>query len=246
MLQTLLPTGEQRILGAAHAAPQPRRHSAPLHSRPQHAHQPIHGARRCVFDALRACSAVAVASSEEQPRDVDLGGSGYSVAWDPLDGSSIVGANWAVRVHVHVLGVFMLVLGSRRSGIRRCKACRREPVSLEAGHVGTCFTACYPCRPLPFLEGGQHLRHLARPRLCGAGCARAGCGRVRRVRAQDAAGAGAACRGRGESARGAGVCAAALWRVAAEQVRPSASRRLRGVPQLQVLAAELVPSRRHA
>lgn len=27
---------------------------------------------------------------------VDLGGSGYSVAFDPLDGSSIVGANFAV------------------------------------------------------------------------------------------------------------------------------------------------------
>lgn len=59
---------------------------------------------RCVFDALRACGAVAVASSEEQPHDVDLGGGSggggqqaYSVAWDPLDGSSIIGANWAVR-----------------------------------------------------------------------------------------------------------------------------------------------------
>lgn len=49
-----------------------------------------------VFAALRRCGAVALASSEESPADHDLGGSGYSVAFDPLDGSSIVGANWAV------------------------------------------------------------------------------------------------------------------------------------------------------
>ena len=50
-----------------------------------------------MFDALRACGAVELASSEEQPADHDLGGRGYSVAFDPLDGSSIIGANWAVR-----------------------------------------------------------------------------------------------------------------------------------------------------
>jgi len=49
-----------------------------------------------VMDALRGCSAVALASSEEQPEDLHLNGIGYSVAFDPLDGSSIVGANWAV------------------------------------------------------------------------------------------------------------------------------------------------------
>ncbi|PRW59000.1 Sedoheptulose-1,7- chloroplastic [Chlorella sorokiniana] len=53
-------------------------------------------ADRCVFDALRACGAVELASSEEAPTDHELGGSGYSVAFDPLDGSSIIGANWAV------------------------------------------------------------------------------------------------------------------------------------------------------
>ena len=50
-----------------------------------------------MFDALRACGGVELASSEEQPADHDLGGRGYSVAFDPLDGSSIIGANWAVR-----------------------------------------------------------------------------------------------------------------------------------------------------
>lgn len=50
----------------------------------------------CVFEELRACGVVELASSEEQPVDTELGGSGYSVAFDPLDGSSIIGANWAV------------------------------------------------------------------------------------------------------------------------------------------------------
>ncbi|KAL4425564.1 hypothetical protein ABPG75_009580 [Micractinium tetrahymenae] len=50
----------------------------------------------CVFEELRACGAVELASSEEQPVDTDLGGTGFSVAFDPLDGSSIIGANWAV------------------------------------------------------------------------------------------------------------------------------------------------------
>lgn len=49
-----------------------------------------------VMAALAACGAVATGSSEEQPSDHALGGQGYSVAWDPLDGSSIIGANWAV------------------------------------------------------------------------------------------------------------------------------------------------------
>lgn len=36
--------------------------------------------RSCVFDALRACGAVELASSEEAPSDHDLGGSGCGVA----------------------------------------------------------------------------------------------------------------------------------------------------------------------
>jgi sedoheptulose-bisphosphatase len=52
-------------------------------------------ADRIVFDALRSCGAVACASSEETTDVQNLGGSNYSVAFDPLDGSSIIGANWA-------------------------------------------------------------------------------------------------------------------------------------------------------
>lgn len=51
-----------------------------------------------IMDALRACPAVSLASSEENPQDISLNTENgtYSVAFDPLDGSSIIGANWAV------------------------------------------------------------------------------------------------------------------------------------------------------
>jgi sedoheptulose-bisphosphatase len=45
---------------------------------------------------LRSSGLVHVASSEETPIEVDCGGTGYSVAFDPLDGSSIIDANFAV------------------------------------------------------------------------------------------------------------------------------------------------------
>ena len=46
--------------------------------------------------ALRASGCVEVTSSEECTEEKDAGGRGYSVAFDPLDGSSIVSAGWAV------------------------------------------------------------------------------------------------------------------------------------------------------
>ena len=55
-----------------------------------------------IFRRLRQCSAAASASSEETTDIVPLrpaggaGGGGYSIAFDPLDGSSIVDANFAV------------------------------------------------------------------------------------------------------------------------------------------------------
>ena len=56
-----------------------------------------------IFDYLRRSSVVEVASSEENPVEVECGGEGYSVAFDPLDGSSIVDANFAVGT---ILGVW--------------------------------------------------------------------------------------------------------------------------------------------
>jgi len=49
-----------------------------------------------LFEALRYSHVVKYACSEEVPEPVDMGGSGYSVAFDPLDGSSIVDTNFAV------------------------------------------------------------------------------------------------------------------------------------------------------
>lgn len=53
-----------------------------------------------IVDALRRCRAVATVSSEEKPSELAIGNDSdselYSVAFDPLDGSSIVDVNWAV------------------------------------------------------------------------------------------------------------------------------------------------------
>lgn len=56
-----------------------------------------------VLERLRSSSAagsgrcvVATVSSEEDPAERELGGRSYSVAYDPLDGSSVAGAGWAV------------------------------------------------------------------------------------------------------------------------------------------------------
>ncbi|GLC33121.1 hypothetical protein PLESTB_000368200 [Pleodorina starrii] len=51
---------------------------------------------RLIFERLASCSAVQGAGSEEQPEIRSLPGSGYTVVFDPLDGSSIMSANFAV------------------------------------------------------------------------------------------------------------------------------------------------------
>lgn len=57
-----------------------------------------------LFRHLSASGVVHVGSSEETPVETPCGGSGpgYSVAFDPLDGSSIIGANFAVGTIVGV------------------------------------------------------------------------------------------------------------------------------------------------
>lgn len=49
-----------------------------------------------VWSRLRGSGAVELAASEEQIGEKELGGSGFSVAFDPLDGSSVYDANFAV------------------------------------------------------------------------------------------------------------------------------------------------------
>lgn len=124
-----------------------------------------------MFDALRACGAVEVASSEEAPSDHDLGGSGYSVAFDPLDGSSIIGANWAVRA---CEGGLSDVMGSLRPELPLTRRGDLPALMLPAQSL-------QPAQPLPCSPatsapgaGGQYLQHLAGARLCGARGAGAG------------------------------------------------------------------------
>merc|ERR1711937_13203 len=64
-----------------------------------------------IFENLRASGSVATASSEEEPTEVNMGGEGYSVAFDPLDGSSIIDTNFAVGT---IFGVWP---GSKLTGI---------------------------------------------------------------------------------------------------------------------------------
>merc|ERR1711998_3122 len=64
-----------------------------------------------IFENLKASGAVATASSEEEPTEVPMGGEGYSVAFDPLDGSSIIDTNFAVGT------IFGIWPGSKLTGI---------------------------------------------------------------------------------------------------------------------------------
>jgi len=53
-------------------------------------------ANNVIFQNLKASGSVATASSEETPTEDPMGGKGYSVAFDPLDGSSVIDTNFAV------------------------------------------------------------------------------------------------------------------------------------------------------
>jgi sedoheptulose-bisphosphatase len=53
-------------------------------------------ANNVIFQNLKNSGAVATASSEETPTEDPMGGKGYSVAFDPLDGSSVIDTNFAV------------------------------------------------------------------------------------------------------------------------------------------------------
>ena len=53
-------------------------------------------ADKLLFEALRFSGVCKYACSEEVPEPVDVGGQGFSVAFDPLDGSSIVDTNFSV------------------------------------------------------------------------------------------------------------------------------------------------------
>jgi len=56
-----------------------------------------------IFKKLRDCGCVETASSEEVPTEEAMGGEGFSVAFDPLDGSSVIGTNFSVGT---ILGIW--------------------------------------------------------------------------------------------------------------------------------------------
>ncbi|CAM9226129.1 unnamed protein product [Phaeothamnion confervicola] len=68
-------------------------------------------ANNVIFENLKASGAVATASSEETPVEDPMGGEGYSVAFDPLDGSSIIDTNFAVGT------IFGIWPGNRLVGV---------------------------------------------------------------------------------------------------------------------------------
>ena len=55
-----------------------------------------------IFRHLTSSKLVSVASSEENPIELPCNGVGFSVAFDPLDGSSIIDANFAVGTIIGV------------------------------------------------------------------------------------------------------------------------------------------------
>lgn len=110
-------------------------------------------AENIIRAALAECPSVATASSEEDPVEVtvhELGGirgeEAYTVAFDPLDGSSIVAANWTVGTIVGVwdgasalhqppaerqIAAILGVLGPRTSAVVALRIPGSESVCFE-------------------------------------------------------------------------------------------------------------------
>ncbi len=92
-------------------------------------------ADKLLFEALKFSGVCKLACSEEVPEPLDMGGSGFSVAFDPLDGSSIVDTNFSVGT---IFGVWP---GDKLTGItgrdqvrrRRHAVLRRPPAAATGG-----------------------------------------------------------------------------------------------------------------
>lgn len=69
-------------------------------------------ANNVIFQNLKACGFVETASSQENPTEDAMGGKGYSVAFDPLDGSSIIDSNFAVGT------VWCTFAGDKLTGVK--------------------------------------------------------------------------------------------------------------------------------
>lgn len=66
-------------------------------------------ANNAIFESLKRSGVVATASSEETPTEDPMGGEGYSVAFDPLDGSSVIDTNFAVGVCAYCLYFYLCI-----------------------------------------------------------------------------------------------------------------------------------------
>lgn len=69
-------------------------------------------ANNIIFSNLRQTGVVAVASSKETPTEDPMGGKGYAVAFDPLDGASVIDTNFAVGT---IWGIYQ---GEKLTGIK--------------------------------------------------------------------------------------------------------------------------------
>lgn len=81
---------------------------------------------------------VKYACSEEVPEPVDLQGEGFSVAFDPLDGSSIVDTNFTVGT------IFGIWPGNKLTGVTGRDQVRLQPPSL----IQSGIMLCQDCRIL--------------------------------------------------------------------------------------------------
>jgi sedoheptulose-bisphosphatase len=94
-----------------------------------------------LFDALKDSGVVHVGASEENPIEVPCGGTGYSAGFDPLDGSSIYDANFAVGT---IMGIWpgATLLGRKGSEQAAALVVQYGPrvtmaLALNAGVTGT-------------------------------------------------------------------------------------------------------------
>ncbi|KAG5915208.1 hypothetical protein E4U42_000098 [Claviceps africana] len=108
-------------------------------------------AEQLLRDALSACPSVATASSEEDPierRVHDSPPASYTIAFDPLDGSSIIGPNWTVGTiagiwsgpsalsldpSTHQVAAVLGVYGPRTTALVAIRLPGLDPLCVEVG-----------------------------------------------------------------------------------------------------------------
>jgi len=95
-------------------------------------------ADKLLFEALQFSGVCSQACSEEVPEPLDMGGEGFSVAFDPLDGSSIVDTNFSVGT---IFGVWP---GDKLTGITG-----RDQAAAAMGIYGPRTVYCLALKDFP-------------------------------------------------------------------------------------------------